>query len=117
MDVLEAVVAAFAICAVTQIILFRFFNPIKPIYWLGIIFIGGLIASNIWFVSRWSLPKIVHLTFFYLAVFGTYLMTYVNTREPGPSFLILRFIKKCGSAERNDLNRVVIRENVWNQRV
>lgn len=70
-----------------------------------------LIFTVFWFVAQVLLPMglwaRVHFTLFYFSMLGTYLVTYLNTLEEGPSFQILTFMEKTKRSSKEDLIRLV----------
>lgn len=117
MSLLASVLLVFIVCLTLQIVLFRICNPKKPFFWLGIIFLSGLSLAICFHFNSWSVVRISHFSIFYLMLFGNYLITFLNTREPGPSFLMLDYLEAYGQCRREDFNKVVSRTSIWHQRL
>lgn len=117
MSVLESVLTIFFSCFVCQVLSFRILNPKRPYLFLAAFFLTFLMVAISFNFNSWSVAKTVHFSLFYLSLFGTYMVTFLNTKELGPSFLMLFYLEKHSDVRKEDFFKVVTKESLLFQRM
>lgn len=111
------VALTFSSTLILQVAAFRFLKPKSLFKWLGLFFVAGYAAGLAVCWHKFAAIEVLHFSIYYFALLGCYLVTFLNTLEPGPSFMMLTELERAGRLERADFATIVTPDGILHQRI